>query len=141
MAKKKIFISFNFDDDVNYRRLLSALSENTSSNVEFEDSTPEEIQSESIKTIKGVLTTKIRDADYTLVVIGSGANSYHPKREEIGERNWQWWEIEKAKEDGHKFIAVKIDSGNASPEPLLGQNAKWAMSYKTDAIAKAIEDA
>jgi hypothetical protein len=43
MAKKKIFISFNFDDDVNYRRLLSALNENTSSDVEFEDSTPEEI--------------------------------------------------------------------------------------------------
>lgn len=141
MARKRIFISFNFDDDVNYRRLLSALSKNTSSDVEFEDSTPEEIATQSVSRIKGVLTSKIREADYTLVIIGSGVNSYHPDRDEIGTRNWQWWEIEKAIEEDHKFIAVKIKSDNTSPQPLPGQSGtKWVMSYKTEAIAEAIEE-
>ena len=139
--KKKVFISFNYDDDKDYRYLLSALNANTGSEIEFEDYTPSEINSMDIGSIKRALRRKIREADYTLVVIGKGANSYHRDREKIGTRNWQWWEIEKAAEDGHKFIAVKIKSENASPEPLLGKNATWARSYKTDAIVKAIKDA
>src|SRR5215211_6982681 len=111
-AKKKVFISFNYDDDKDYRYLLSALNANTGSEIEFEDYTPSEIDSMSVPRIKGVLTGKIRNADYSLVVIGKGANSYHPDHDKIGSRNWQWWEIEKAAEEGHKFIAVRIKSDN-----------------------------
>jgi len=139
--KKKIFISFNYDDDKDYRYLLSALNANTGSEIEFEDYTPSEINSLDVGQIKRVLRRKIREADYTLAVIGKGANSYHRDREEIGYRNWQWWEIEKAAEDGHKFIAVKIKSEYEPPDPLYGKKATWARSYKVDSIVKAIKDA
>ncbi len=141
-AKKKVFISFNYDDDRYYRNLLSALNANKTSDIEFQDYTPTEINSSDIGRIKGVLTTKIRNADYTLVVIGSGANSYHPDRAKIGTRNWQWWEIEKAAEEGHKFIAVKINSNNESPQPLLGQKGtKWVYYYRVLSIVQAIQSA
>lgn len=139
--KKRIFISFNYTDDKTYRNLLSALSKNTSSEVEFEDLTPSEIMSQSIDRIKAVLTGKIRNADYTLVVIGENANQQHPDHKKIGTCNWQWWEIEKAIEEKHKFIAVKIKNANPYPDPLYGQNATLAKSYNIDAIVKAINDA
>ena len=140
-TKKKVFISFNYDDDKDYRNLLSALNANTGSEIEFEDYTPSEINSSDVGRIKGVLTTKIKDSDYSLVVVGKGANSYHPDRSKIGTRNWQWWEIEKSKEEGKTFIAVKIERSDASPEPLKNVGTKWAHSFNVDAILKAINEA
>lgn len=136
---KKVFISFDFDHDRNYRYLLSALKENSGSKIEFEDLTPSEIQSYDVGRIKAVLTSRIKDSSYTLVIVGKHANSYHPDRAKIGTRNWQWWEIEKSKEEGKKFIAVKIERSNASPEPLKNVGTKWAHSFNVDAILKAIE--
>ena len=138
---KRIFISFDYDNDKHYRYLLKALKENPRSDLQFIDATPEEIQSDDISRIKAVLTRKIREATHTLVIVGKHANSYHPDRTEIGERNWQWWEIVKSDEENKKFVAVKIESGNTSPDPLLGKNASWAMSFKVDAILKAIDGA
>ena len=141
MAKKRVFISFDYDHDRNYRYLLTALAKNPRLDIEFTDVTPEEIQSESIPRIKAVLTSRIRDATHTLVIVGKYANSYHPDRQEIGERNWQWWEIKKSDEEGNKFIAVKIESSNESPGPLLGKGATWANSFKVDSIIDAIDKA
>ena len=121
MFRKRIFISFDYDNDRNYRYLLSALSANASFDIEFDDVTPEEIQSYDIARIKGVLTRKIRDATHTLVIVGKHANSYHRDRLEIGERNWQWWEIKKSHEEGNRFIVVKIDATNPTPDPLYGK--------------------
>ena len=85
------------------------------------------------------MTTAIRKATHTLVIIGKHADSYHKDREEIGERNWQWWEIEKSAEEGNGFIAVKIRTENDWPTPLYGKRAKWANSYIVEAILRAIE--
>lgn len=141
MSKKRIFISFDYDHDRNYRYLLKALAANPRSDIEFDDLTPEEIQSYDISRIKAVLTTKIREATHTLVIVGAYANSYHPDRVEIGERNWQWWEIKKSAEEENSFIAVKIKSTNDTPEPLYGKNATWAMSFSVDSIIAAIDKA
>jgi hypothetical protein len=141
MAKKKIFISFDYDHDRNYRYLLKALKENPQSEIDFEDLTPEEIQSDDVGRIKAALTRRIRQSTHTLVIVGAHANSYHPDREEIGERNWQWWEIEKSAEEGNGFIAVKIKSTHNPPEPLYGKGATWAKSYTVDSILKAINQA
>jgi len=138
---KKVFISFDFDHDRNYRYLLSALKENSGSKIEFEDLTPSEIQSYDVGRTRVVLTSRIKDSDYTLVIVGKHANSYHPDRPKIGTRNWQWWEIEKSKGEGKKFIAVKIERSDASPEPLKNVGAKWAHSFNVDAILKAIDEA
>lgn len=139
--KKNIFISFNYTDDNRYRNLLSALAKNTRSEVQFEDYTPSEIKSYDVGRIKAALTRRIKDSDYTLVVIGENANQRHPDYLKIGTRNWQWWEIEKADEENHKFIAVKIKNANPTPDPLKGKGATWARSYNVDAIVKAINDA
>lgn len=138
---KKIFISFDYDHDRNYRYLLSALAKNPRSDISFDDCTPEEIQSYDISRIKSVLTRKIREATHILVIIGKHANSYHPDRIEIGERNWQWWEIKKGISEGKSFIAVKIDRSNPTPDPLYGINASWALSYTVDSILNAIDRA
>jgi len=138
---KRIFMSFNYTDDKNYRYLLSALAKNTNSPVKFEDITPSEIMSMDVGRIKAALTRRIKDADYTLVVIGEHANQRHPDAAKIGTRNWQWWEIEKAVDEGHKFIAVKITNSNPTPDPLKNRGATWARSYNVEAIAKAIDDA
>lgn len=138
---KKVFISFDFEHDRNYRFLLTALSKNTSSDIQFDDFTPSEIQSNDVGQIKRALTRKLNDATHELVVVGEHANSRHPDANLIGTRNWQWWEIEKAKELGKKLIAVKISRENPTPEPLLNSRAKWAYSFNVDAIAKAIREA
>ena len=141
MARKRIFISFDYDNDRNYRYLLNALSKNASSDIEFDDVTPGEIQSYDIARIKAVLTRKIRDATHTLVIVGKHANSYHRDREEIGERNWQWWEIKKSEEEENGFIAVKIETSNPTPDPLYGKGVTWAYSYTVQSILNAIEGA
>jgi hypothetical protein len=138
---KKVFISFDYDNDRNYRYLLSALKANANSEIDFEDLTPDEIQSYDVGRIKAALTRRIKNSDYALVIIGKHANSYHPDRNKIGTRNWQWWEIEKSDEEGNKFVAVKIDRSNSTPDPLLGKGAKWAHSFNVDAILKAIDEA
>lgn len=138
---KKVFICFDYDHDRHYRYLLSALSENSSSDIKFDDLTPEEIQSYDIARIKAALTRKINEATHTLVIVGSHANSYHEDREEIGERNWQWWEIKKSDEKNKKFIAVKIKSSNNTPDPLYGKNATWAHSFTVESILNAINNA
>src|SRR4051794_20423574 len=91
-STKRIFISFDYEHDRHYRYLLAALAKNPWFVLEFDDATPGEIQSTDIGRIKAALTQKIRDATHTLVVIGDYANSFHPDRAKIGERNWQWWE-------------------------------------------------
>jgi hypothetical protein len=139
--KKRIFISFDYEHDKNYRYLLTALAKNPRSDIEFTDVTPEEIQSYDVGRIKAVLTKKIKEATHTLVIVGKYANSYHPDRDEIGERNWQWWEINKSHEEGKGFIAVKIESSNEPPEPLYGKGATWANSFTVDSIVNAIDRA
>lgn len=141
MPTKKVFISFDYDNDRRYRYLLKALINNPSSDIEFEDLTPEEIQSYDIGRIKAALTRRIRKSTHTLVIIGAHANSNHPDRDEIGTRNWQWWEIEKSHEEDNKFIAVKIKSSNSTPDPLYGKGATWAHSFSVDSIIKAINKA
>ncbi len=140
-TKKRIFISFDYDHDRNYRYLLDALKENSKSEIDYEDVTPGEIQRNDVAAIKAGLLSRIKRSSHALVIVGSQANTYHSKAQEIGQRNWQWWEIVKSKEEGKGLIGVKIDPKNDSPEPLMGSNAKWAMSFNVEAILKAIKEA
>lgn len=141
-AQKKIFISFDYDNDRKYRYLLSALKENAGSGIDFSDLTPEEIQTDDVGRIKAALTTRINQSTHTLVIIGKHANAEHSKSAQIDTRNWQWWEVEKTKDKASpKFIAVKIEKGNDPPDPLLGQGATWAQAFKVDSILSAIDDA
>lgn len=138
---KRIFISFDYDHDKNYRYLLGALKANPRSDIEFEDLTPDEIQSYDIGRIKAALSRRIDRSGYMLVIIGEHANSYHADRNKIGTRNWQWWEIEKSDELGKRFIAVRITSNCTTPDPLYNKGATWANSFKVESIISAIDSA
>lgn len=140
MAKKKIFISFDYTKDHRYKDLLLAWSSNSNFEFSFDNRTPFEIQSNDISRIKAGLTTKINEADITLVIVGEDCNKPHPDRYAIGYKNWQIFEIEKSKIAKKKLVAVKLNMYNNTPSELYGSGVSWAMSFTFDAIKKAIEN-
>ncbi len=140
-TKKRIVISFDWHNDSRYRNMLAAWIANPEFNVDFEDLTPGAIDTDDIGRVKAVLTTKIRAATHTLVLIGEHANDKHKDSVKIGTQNWIWWEIEQSKAEGKGLIAVKIKSTNPTPDPLYNSGATWAMSFTQDEILKAINKA
>lgn len=141
MSKRKIFVSFDFENDRNYKYLLEAWNGNNDFEFEFDDKSTREINSWNIPTIKAALTRKINEADYTIVIVGKEANKRHKDSQLIGYKNWQNFEIAKSKENGNKLIAIKINNTYESPEELLGSGASWAYSFSEEAIMKAVRNA
>ncbi|MBW2201232.1 MAG: TIR domain-containing protein [Deltaproteobacteria bacterium] len=132
MAKKKIFISYDYDNDKHYKNLLVAWDENSEFDFGFSDQSADvSIQSTDAAAIKRAISAKIDAATYFLCLVGSKTNK----------SSWVTWEIEKAKDLKKKLVAVKISFGNTTPSGLLNAGASWAMSFTFDAIKKAIEDA
>lgn len=137
----KIFVSFDFDNDRQYKYTLNMWDGNDNIDFSFNDGSTQEIQSWNISRIKAAITSKINQADAILVLIGEHADSPHKDRSLIGYRNWQYFEIAKAKEAGKKIIAVKLDRGNTTPALLYNSGASWAMSFSLDSIKAAIHKA
>ena len=132
MAKKKIFISYDYDNDKHYKNLLLAWDENSEFDFGFSDQSADvSIQSTDAAAIKRAISAKINAATYFLCLVGS----------KTSKSSWVTWEIEKAKDLKKKLVAVKISSGNTTPSGLLNAGASWAMSFTFNAIKKAIEDA
>ncbi len=75
-----------------------------------------------------MLTTQIRAATHTLVLVGAYANTIHKDSAKIGTRNWIWWEIEQSKTEGNRLIAVKLKSDNPTPDPRYNSGAKYSSS-------------
>jgi hypothetical protein len=141
MYKSKIFVSFDYENDRNYKFMLNALSANPKFDFAFKDKSSAEINSSYIPTVKAALARKINEATYTLVIVGAEANKLHKDHIQIGYRNWQNFEIAKSKEYGNKLIGVKINSLYQSPEELLNSGASWARSFSVESIVNAIEEA
>ena len=141
MALKKVFVSFDYENDRNYKYLLEAWDANPDFDFVFSDVTPSEIDSNNIGRIKAALTVKINSATHTLVIIGKEANKIHKDSRLIGYRNWINFEIHQSKLNRNKLVAVKIESRFESPEELTGANIAWAMSFNEDAIIKALNQA
>ena len=138
---KSICISFDWHNDRNYRNMLSAWIANESMPFSFTDLTPGAIDTSDVARVKGVLTSRIRAATHTLVLVGKHANDYHSDSIQIGERNWIWWEIQQSKREGNRLIAVKLDQSNPTPDPLYASGATWAMAFSQAAVTKAINEA
>lgn len=137
MAKKKVFVSFDFENDRHYKYLLEAWDNNPEFEFTMNDKSSREINSWDIPTIKGALTRKINEARYTIVIVGKDANKRDANANIIGYRNWQNFEIAKSKENGNKLIGVKLEQNYESPEELLGSGASWA-SYTLSSIINAL---
>lgn len=134
MGKLKIFVSFDYDNDRQYKYLLNAISENPYFEFSFHDRTPGEIQSNDVGRVKAVLTRKISEADCTLVIVGREANKPHRHRLLIGYRNWQAFEVAKSVELGKKIVAVKIKREYEALNELYRVGAKWVYSFTIDGI-------
>lgn len=141
MAAKKVFVSFDFDDDKHYKFLLNAWDKNPRVRFDIVDRTPAEIQTNSVSVIKTNLTKKIKSATHTLVIVGKNANKRDPKWREINYRNWINFEVAKSKELGKKLVAVRIEYHFDYPEELRNSGAISVNSFSPDEIMKALNSA
>ena len=132
MAKKKIFISYDYDNDKHYKNLLKAWDANGTFDFSFHDHSADvSINSTNAAAIKRAISAKINAATYFLCIVGE--KTYKSK--------WVKWEIDKAVELNRKIVAVKTKSTNTTPSELLNIGASWAMSFSEDAIKNAINKA
>lgn len=134
MARKRVFISYDHSEDVNYKRLLEAWDANTSFEFEFDNRSPKvAIDSEEAGRIKAALTSMMKQAQYLLVIVGAKTST----------SKWVAWEIERAKQNDVKLrlAAVKIDRSYPSPAGLLNVGTSWAHSFTRDGIVAALNNA
>lgn len=137
----RIFVSFDYENDRHYKSLLNAWNASSAIPFVFDDGSSDEINSWDITAIKRALSRKINEADAVLVLVGKYANSKHKDSLSIGYKNWQNFEIAKAKELNKKLIGVKINCLNESPDELLCSGAEWAKSFTMESIKAAIHKA
>ena len=129
MAKKTVFISYDYDNDRHYKNLLLAWDKHSEFDFSIDDHSADiSINSTDAAIIKRAISNKINNASCFLCIVGKDIRNSH----------WVKWEILKAIELKKKIIAVKTDSSNESPSEILGAGASWAMSFTFDAIKKAI---
>lgn len=140
MARPKICVSFDYEND-KYSRFAIRLW-NTNKNIDFDiiDKTPNEIDTYNISRIKAGLTTKISESNILLVISGDYINTPHKNRNEIGCINWQNWECKKALELDKKIILVKLHSNNSIPTELLGEKCEDVIGLELEKVKKAISN-
>ena len=132
MAKDKIFISYDYDNDKHYKNLLVAWDKNDLFDFSFYDSSVDvSVNSTDAAYIKNVIKARIKSSSHFLCIVGKDTHK----------SGWVTWEIETAVDFGKKLVAVKTDAGNTSPTAILGVGATWSKSFTFDSIKNAIEDA
>ena len=131
-SKKRIFISFDYDNDRHYKNLLLAWGANDEFDFEFYDgSLKDSINSTNAIYVKSVIKPKITRSTHLLCIVG----------EKAAGSEWINWEIEQAIAANKKLIAVKLARDYDTPAALYGQDAKWALSFTFDSIKKAVDSA
>jgi len=130
--KKKVFVSYDYDNDKHYKNLLLAWDANRLFDFSIHDHSADvSINSINASAIKSVISRYINEATYFLVIVG-------PK---TYKSQWVKWEILKAIELRKRIIAVKTDRENISPDELYNIGASWAMSFSYLSITNAIDNA
>lgn len=140
-SKKKVFVSFDYENDKQYKYLLDAWHANPKFEFSYSDRTPTEIQSNDIGRIKAALTAKIKTATHTLVIVGQYANQPHRDRAEIGFKNWINFEINQSKANGNRIAAVKIKPHYGFPDELMTSTGKYIEGYSEGNITKVLDEA
>jgi hypothetical protein len=130
--KDKIFISYDYDHDRQYKNLLVAWAANELFSFTFYDSSIDvSVNSTKAGPVKRIISQRIRKSDYLLCIIGK--YTYRSP--------WVAWEIEKAKELNIPLIGVKINRKNKAPKGLLRSETSWANTFKFESIKKALQNA
>lgn len=129
MANKKIFISYDYDNDRHYKNLLTAWDKNVLFDFKFYDGSVDvSVNSTNADYIKQVIKNRISESNVLLVIIGK-----HTHKSE-----WVEWEINKAYDLKVSIVGVKIDNSNTSPNAIFGKGASWAKSFTFESIKNAI---
>jgi hypothetical protein len=139
--RNKVFVSFDYENDRNYKYLLEAWNNNPEFQFTFQDMSSDEINSLNVGRVKAGLTAKINLATHTLVIVGKYANAPHRHRPLIGSKNWINFEINQSKAHGNKLVAIKLNRNYESPDELLNARASWAMSFTEESIPRALRQA
>lgn len=136
-----VFVSFDYDNDKNYKYLLEAWHANPRFRFTFDDGTPTEIDSTDVGRIKAALTTKVKDATHTLVIIGKNVNQRHAKSHLIGYKNWINFEIHQSVQEGKRIAVVRLDRSYELPDEL--KNAKYHLveGYTEANVIQALDNA
>ena len=130
MATKKIFISYDYDNDRAYKNLLVAWSKNSEFDLYLNDQSVDvSINSTDAAAVKRGISAAINGSTYFLCIVGK----------KTSQSQWVDFEIRKAIELSKKLIGVKIEKDNTTPSALLNQGATWALSFNFDAIKKAVD--
>ena len=128
MAKKKVFVSFDYENDKRYKFLLEAWDANPEFDFVFNDQTPGEINSSNISRIKAGLTSKINDATHTLFLVGAYANQPHKDSRLIGFINWINFEVYQSIQSNNYLAVVKLDKSNSIPQQLTTKHS-WITGF------------
>lgn len=139
--RKKVFVSFDYENDKHYKYLLEAWDANDEFDFVFTDKTPTEINSENIGPIKAGLRKKIREATHTLVIVGKEANKQHKDHELIGYRNWINFEVAASIEDGNRLAAVRLEKSYSLPEEIFEGKYSLVEGYTEDNIIDVLNRA
>jgi exopolysaccharide biosynthesis protein len=130
MVAKRIFISYDYDNDRHYKNLLVAWDKNKDFDFNFYDgSVTVAVDSTDAGYIKSQIKRQIEASTHLLCLVGK--NTHKSK--------WIDWEIRTAIQLKKKLIAVKIEKDNVTPPVLLNVGATWALSFNFDAIKIAVE--
>ena len=140
MARPKICVSFDYENDKYSRNAIRLWNENRNIDFDIIDKTPSEIDTYNISRIKAGLTTKISESNILLVISGDNINTPHRNRSEIGCINWQNWECKKALELNKKIILVKLHSYNDIPKELLGAKREDVVGVELYKVKNAISN-
>jgi hypothetical protein len=141
MEKIKVFVSFDFENDMDYRGILDALCQNENLEVSFEDKGLKRINEWDIEPLQINVLKKINEATHTLVIIGKNANTRHRHEKFIGMRNWINYEINRSKASNNKLVAVKLNSYYTSPPELFRCEVTWADDTAVESIVEALKKA
>ena len=141
MAKKKVYVCFDYESDKHYKYLMEAWNANPNLDFSFYDNSSNEIQTNDISVIKGCLTKKIDEANYTIVLAGKDANKQHKDHLKIGYKNWQNFEVAQSVRNGNSLIVVKLPGCTEVPEEAYNNVDEWVNSFEKDAIISALNKA
>lgn len=131
MTKNTVFVSFDYDNDENYKSLMEAWDVNSDFDFSFSDrSVTKPISSVDESRIKAAISTKMRNSKYCLILVGKKTH----------QSEWVTWEIEKAHKLRLKLIAVKIDPSSQAPTTLFGKNAIW-VDFDQESIMRTLKEA
>jgi hypothetical protein len=139
MGKKRVFVSFDYDNDKHYKYLLEAWDANPEFDFVFKDQTPGEINTNNIDRIKAVLTSKINDATHTLFIVGAHANQLHKDRKLIGFINWINFEAYQSIQSHNYLAVVKLEKAYDVPQELKSKYW-WIAGFSEENVIKVLND-